>query len=112
MIDFKDIKIYDKKTMADVFKEIHLSQKSKEEELKQLISDLKPYIKTAGDAVVVVPLITKYIEAGIKNDNNLIAMTGVIQRAMNNPKSSGDEVQLTEQEKEQLLNNIKELKIV
>jgi hypothetical protein len=112
-MDFNEIKIYGKKTMADVLKEIHINQQSKENELKQLIGDLKPLITTAGDAVIVVPLIKSYLDVAVKNDDNLIKMMGIVQRAINSTKQSDNgDVNLSEEEKEQLLQNIKELKVV
>lgn len=111
-MDFKEIKLYNNKSMADMFKEIHKNSQDRELELKQLIGDLKPLISTAGDAMVVVPLISKYIESSIKNDDNLIKMVGIVQRAINsgNKNESGD-VQLSDEEKEQLLANVNQLKI-
>lgn len=112
-MDFNDIKIYGKKTMADVLKEIHTNSQSKEEELKKLISDLKPYINSPGDAVIVVPLISKYMEISIKNDDNLLKMMGIVQRAVSAASKGGTEdMQLTDDEKDQLLKNIQELKVV
>lgn len=112
-MDFNEVKIYGKKTMADVLKEIHQNNKDKEEELKKLISDLKPYIKTAGDAVILVPLISKYMEISIKNDDNLIKMVGIIQRAVNAVnRGESTEVQLSDDEKEQLLKHAQDLKVV
>jgi len=70
--DFKDIKLYRGTTFADVLKEIHTNQKNKEEELKTLIGNLKPLINTAGDAVIIVPLIKDYLNTSVKNDENLI----------------------------------------
>lgn len=112
-MDFNDIKVYGKKNFADVLKEIHTAQKDKEKELKNLINELKPLISTAGDAILIVPLITKYMDVSIKNDDNLIKMAGIIQRAINAGKQSEDgNVQLSDEEKDQLLKNIEELKIV
>lgn len=112
-MDFNDIKLYGRKTMSDVLKEIHLKSQNKEEELKELIGGLKPLIITAGDAVILVPLITKYMEASIKNDDNLIKMVSIVQRAISsgNRAENGD-VNLSEEEKDQLLENLQQLQIV
>jgi 3-dehydroquinate dehydratase len=112
-MDFNEIKIYGKKTMADVLKEIHINQQDKEKELKQLISDLKPLIQTAGDSVIIVPLIKSYMDVAIKNDDNLIKMALLVQKAISsNKQNDNGDVNLSEEEKEQLLQNIKELKVV
>lgn len=112
-MDLNEINIYGKTNLSTVLKEIHKNAQDKEQELKQLISDLKPYITTAGDAVILVPLISKYIEISIKNDDNLIKMVGIVQRAYNSAnKSNSDDLQLTDDEKEQLLKSVQDLKVV
>lgn len=112
-MDFKEVKLYGKKTMADVLKEIHTNQQDKEKELRQLINELKPLIKTAGDSVIIVPLIKSYMDVAIKNDDNLIKMALLVQKAISsNKQSDNGDVNLSEEEKEQLLQNIQELKVV
>jgi hypothetical protein len=110
-MDFKDVKIYDKTNLSSLFKEIHKNSQDKEEELKKLINELKPYINSAGDAVILVPLISKYMEIAIKNDDNLIKMVGIIQRAAST-SNKGEDIQLSDNEKEQLLKSVQELKVV
>jgi hypothetical protein len=112
-MDFNEINIYGKTNLSTVLKEIHKNSQDKEQELKKLISDLKPYIKSAGDAVILVPLISKYMEISIKNDDNLIKMVGIVQRAYNSSnKSNPEDLQLTDEEKDQLLKSVQDLKIV
>jgi hypothetical protein len=112
-MDFNEINIYGKTNLSTVLKEIHKNAQDKEKELKQLISDLKPYIHTAGDAIILIPLISKYMEISIKNDDNLIKMVGIVQRAYNSAtKSNSDDLQLTDDEKEQLLKSVQDLKVV
>ena len=96
-MDFNDVKLFGKKTFGDVLKEIYNNQKDKESELKQLILDLKPMIETKGDAVILAPLLTKYLETSIKNDESLIKMAGIIQRAINSgAKVEDGNVQLSD----------------
>lgn len=113
MVDFKDIVLYGKKNFSEVLKEIHSNQQDKEKELKQLISDLKPLITTAGDAVIVVPLIKAYLDVAVKNDDNLIKMATLVQKAISTGKQndSGD-LQLSDDEKEQLLDSVQKLSVV
>lgn len=112
-MEFNDIILYGKKNFSDVLKEIHTNQQDKEKELKQLINDLKPLITTAGDAVIVVPLIKSYIDVAVKNDDNLIKMAALVQKAISSGKKDDNgDLQLSDDEKEQLLNSIEKLKIV
>lgn len=102
-MDFNEIVIYGKTKFSDILKEIHLNQQSKEEELKGLILDLKEKIETPGDAMLIVPLLAKYIDAQIKNDDTLIKMISIVQRAIARGESGdGDGSGLTEEERNKL----------
>ncbi len=112
MNDFKDIVLYGKKSFSDVLKEIHTKTQDKEAEIKQLIADLKPLITSPGDAVMIVPLIKSYIDVSVKNDDNLIKMAMIVQRAMAANKVADDGgLGLSDDEKEQLLDSVQKLNI-
>jgi len=74
--------IYGKTSLADVFKEIHVNQKEKNKQIDNLIQQLSPLVKSINDAAVVVPLIKEYLDVGVKNDEQLIKMTSVVQRLL------------------------------
>jgi hypothetical protein len=74
--------IYGKTSLADVFKEIHVNQKEKNKQIDNLIQQLSPLVKTLNDAAVIVPLIKEYLDVGVKNDEQLIKMTAVVQRLL------------------------------
>jgi hypothetical protein len=84
-----DSVIFGKKKFSDILGEIYDNQKKKEKQISGLISELKPLISDIGDATLIVPLIKEYMEIGIKNDEQLIKMATIIQRALNN--SSGED---------------------
>jgi len=109
-MDFTQITLFGKKTYADLLKEIHTNQKDKEVQLRSLIEGLKPMVTTPGDAVIMVPLIKEYLELAIKNDDALIKMAGIIQRAMNTRMADGDEL-LSDEDKEMLFSSLQELEI-
>jgi hypothetical protein len=50
---------------------------------------LKPLITSPGEATIMVPLIKEYMELAIKNDDALIKMAGIVQRAMNTKMAEG-----------------------
>lgn len=74
--------IYGKTTLSDVFKEIHFNQKEKNKQIDGLIQQLSPLIKSVNDAAVIIPLIKEYLEVGVKNDEQLIKLTSVVQRLL------------------------------
>ena len=98
--------IFGKKKFSDILKEIYDNQKKKETQISALINELKPLINDIGDATVVVPLIKEYMELGIKNDEQLIKMSTIIQRALSSNKSEEEGFGMTEEEKKQLLTEI------
>jgi hypothetical protein len=107
-MDFNSITLFGKKTFADLLKEIHTNSSGKEKEIRGLIESLKPFITSAGDAVIIVPLIKDYLDVSVKNDDLLIKMAGIVQRAMNS--SSGEDTMLiSDAEKEMLFESIQQL---
>jgi len=107
-MDFNSITLFGKKTFADLLKEIHTNSSSKEKEIRGLIESLKPFITSAGNAVIIVPLIKDYLDVSVKNDDLLIKMAGIVQRAMNS--STGEDTMLiSDAEKEMLFESIQQL---
>ena len=102
--------IFGKKKFSDILKEIYDNQKKKEVQISALIGELKPLINDIGDATLIVPLIKEYMELGIKNDEQLIKMSTIIQRALSSNKSEEDGFGMTEDEKKQLLSEIEKFK--
>ena len=107
-MDFNTITLFGKKTFADLLKEIHTNSSNKEKEIRNLIDNLKPFINSAGDAVIIVPLIKDYLDVSVKNDDLLIKMAGIVQRAMNS-NVGGDDLLLSDSDKEMLFQSMNEL---
>jgi len=102
-----DDEIFEGKSFSDLLKEIHTNSKKKEKQINSLIAQLQPLVKNITDATILVPLIKDYLDVGIKNDDALIKMAGIIQRAMNRTNDEGGDFSLTDDEKKQLLNTVK-----
>lgn len=107
-MDFNSVTLFGKKTFADLLKEIHTNSSSKEKEIRLLIDNLKPLISSASDAVIIVPLIKDYLDVSVKNDDILIKMAGIVQRALNNSKNE-EEFLLSDSDKEMLFQSIQDL---
>jgi hypothetical protein len=102
-----DKNIWGKKKFSDILEEIYNNQKKKETQISALIGELKPLINDIGDATLIVPLIKEYMELGIRNDEQLIKMATIIQRAVNSESQDDGNFGMTEDEKSQLLAEIK-----
>jgi len=103
-----DSVIFGKKKFSNILEEIYNNQKKKEKQISGLISELKPLINDIGDATLIVPLIKEYMEIGVRNDEQLIKMATIVQRALNN-SSSDDSMSITEEEKQQLMEELDKL---
>jgi hypothetical protein len=108
MSQFDNI-IFGKKKFSDVLEEIYNNQKKKDQQVYALISELKPLISDIGDATLVVPLIKEYMEISVKNDDILIKMAALAQRAMATVTSDGS-LTISDEEKDQLIAAMNELK--
>ena len=106
-----DKKVFGKKYYSDLLKEIYDNQKKKESQISALINELKPLISDIGDATMIVPLIKEYMELGIKNDEALIKVATIFQRIFANEGNEDNGFGISEEEKEQLLNEINKLQL-
>ena len=102
--------VFKKKKFSDILEEIYTNQNEKKRQVTALISELKPLISDIGDATLIVPLIKEYMEIGVKNDEQLIKMATIIQRAVSSITNEG-EYTISEDEKEQLLQAMQDLQI-
>ena len=100
--------VFGKKKFSDILNEIYDNQKRKEKQISGLISELKPLINDIGDATLIVPLIKEYMEIGVRNDEQLIKMATIIQRALNN-SSGEDPLGITEEVKAELMAELDKL---
>ena len=69
---------------------------------------MKPLVSDIGDATLIVSLIKDYMEIGVRNDEQLIKMATIVQRALNN-SGDGDSLGITEEEKNQLMEELEKL---
>jgi hypothetical protein len=101
--------IFGKKSFSELLNEIYNNSKNKEKQISALILELKPLINDTGDATLIVPLIKEYLEIGVKNDEQLIKMAAIVQRALLSNSNSEDGFVISDSEKAQLLEEINKL---
>lgn len=104
-MDFNQ-ELFKGKTFSNLLEDIYKNSTRKEKEIRGLIEQLKPMIQEPGDAMMLVPLLKEYMELGIKNDDALIKMAGIVQRAMNASLDPSDAGLLSERDKELLFQEI------
>lgn len=101
--------VFGKKKFSSLLEEIYNNQKKKENQISALISELKPLISDIGDATLIVPLIKEYMDIGVKNDDLLIKMATLVQRALQAEATGDESFGISEEEKEQLLAEINKI---
>jgi len=101
--------VFGNKTFSNILEEIYTNQKKKEKQVSTLINELKPMIEDVGDATLLVPLIKEYLEIGAKNDDLLIKMAALAQRALQ-VENSEEGLGISDEEKAQLLSEIEKFK--
>ena len=100
--------IFDDKTLSDVFKDIYKNTESKREQINTFVTKLVRQIRTPEDAAVISPIIKDFMEVNVKNDEHIVRIAQIAQRAIAiGTKAASSTEHLTEEEKQQLLSNIK-----
>ena len=106
-----DTEIFKGKTFSSLVKDIYFNSSHKKEQINQLIKDLREMVKDLGSATVIAPMIKDYIDVGIKNDDQLVKLSAVLQRFIAGTSGGGDDGGagggLSDAEKEQLLSTVK-----
>ena len=110
-MDFEQ-ELFKGKSFSSLLKDIYDNSRSKEKQLKDLVGQLKDMVTEPGDATLIVPLLQGYMEVAVKNDEALIKMAGIVQKAMSvAAKAEGDTELLSEKDKELLFAEIKKIDV-
>jgi hypothetical protein len=106
----KDTALFDNKSFSDLLRDVYNNTKKKQEQINVLIDQLKGLIRNMTDASLMVPLIKEYLEVSVKNDDNLVRLTAIVQRLLiAGDKGPKDELGLSDSERQQLLSEAQDL---
>jgi hypothetical protein len=103
-----DQELFGNKKFSDLLKDIYDNQKKKDRQINLLIADLKPMLNNISDASILVPAIKDFMEVSVKNDEHLVKLAAVVQRAMSNKTEESNSF-LTDDEKEELMKSIQQI---
>lgn len=110
-MDFEQ-ELFKGKSFSSLLKDIYDNSRSKEKQLRDLVTQLKDMVEEPGDATLIVPLIQGYMEVAVKNDDALIKMAAIVQKAITAAnKGEADSELLSEKDKELLFAEIKKIDI-
>ena len=91
MANFDDVTIFGNTSLSDLFKQIHKNNKDTDKQISEFIETLKP-MATAnpGSATMLMPTVKDLIDVNVKNNEQLIKMAAIAQRAVSSNSSSPD----------------------
>lgn len=96
--------LYEGKKYSDLVKDIVKNHKSKQSQIKALVEQLIQMVDEPGDAVMLVPLIKGYLDSDIKNDEALIKLAQIMQKAA--APAAGDGAGFSDKDLEMLFSDI------
>ena len=93
MANFDDVNIFGNTSLSDLFKQIHKNNKDTDKQINEFIDILKPIATSnAGSAVMLMPTVKDLIDVNVKNNEQLIKMAGIAQRAASVNTNVGQEL--------------------
>lgn len=101
-----DIELYAGKTFSDLLKDIDKIAADKRKEINEITKNMGELITSINDAALLGPILAQFYAAGIKNDEALTRMAAVIQRIIASKSGKGEELTLSDAEREQLLKDM------
>lgn len=107
-MDFEKI-IFGKKTFSGLLKDIYDNSNNTEDQIVELITELRPFITGPQQAMMLVPLIVQYMDVKVKNNEHLVKMASVVQRAMSSSSNKDSQFALSDNELEQLMGEMKSI---
>ena len=82
MANFDDVQVFDGMSLSDLFKKIHKNNKDIDKQIGEFIDTMKPMATSnAGSAVMLMPTVKDLIDVNVKNNEQLIKMAAIAQRA-------------------------------
>ena len=93
MSNFDEVTLFGNTSLADLFKQIHRNNKDIDKQINELIDNIKPLATSnAGSAVMLMPTVKDLIDVNVKNNDQLLKMAGIAQRAASVNTSAGNEL--------------------
>ena len=104
-----DFELFPGKNLSGLFEDIYENQKNKKQKISELIAEMKKVIRHSGDMAVIGPIIKDLVDTSVRNDESLLKMAAIAQRMVaSKEKVDGDTGFLSDQEKEQLLQQLED----
>jgi c-di-GMP-related signal transduction protein len=105
---FQDLVLFEKEgespyTFADLLKEIYGNASANRKQIRGMFDLLSQMVRNPAEATMLMPVLGEFMEAAVKNDDNLIKMASLVSKALPKAEKVSDGGILTDEEKRQLL---------
>ena len=112
MANFDDVTVFDGMSLSDLFKKIHKNNKDIDKQIGDFIDTLKPMATAnAGSATMLMPTVKDLIDVNVKNNEQLIKMAGIAQRAATTGASTSQDTFFDPSEIQQLIDEQRVIQI-
>jgi hypothetical protein len=89
MANFNDVEVFDGMSLSDLFKQIHKNNKDIDKKIEDFINTMKPMATAnVGNATNLMPVVKDLIDVNVKNNEQLVKMAAIAQRAATSNSSS------------------------
>ena len=93
MANFDDVTVFEGMSLSDLFKKIHKNNKDIDKQIGEFIDTMKPMATSnAGSAVMLMPTVKDLIDVNVKNNEQLIKMAAIAQRAATINSNAGTDL--------------------
>lgn len=83
--------IFNGKKLADIVKEAYEKHQQQDSMIRQEIERLSEMISSPGEALAIAPMIKPLIDSSLKNDEVLVKILGLFQKAYSAEKGSSED---------------------
>ena len=100
--------VFPGKKISDLVQEVYNRQNNQDSAIKTKIEELSDMIEGPGDAIVLMPQIKGLIDSSLKNDEVLVKLLGLFQKAAQATAKEGEVMDglLSEKDIEQLMKEV------
>ena len=93
MANFDDVTIFGNTSLSDLFKQIHKNNKDIDKKIEDFIDTMKPMATAnVGNATNLMPVVKDLIDVNVKNNEQLVKMAAIAQRAASSNSNSSNEL--------------------
>ena len=112
MANFDDVTIFGNTSLSDLFKQIHKNNKDIDKKIEEFIDTMKPMATAnVGNATNLMPVVKDLIDVNVKNNEQLIKMAGIAQRAATTGASTSQDTFFDPSEIQQLIDEQRVIQI-